>query len=411
MASHLWADPFSGLSGDIWIGGFLSLGVEAEELGALLRQLPFPDLELEAGLAMRCGIQGTRARILVAGMPDEGQAPHIIAPARRGLRRKPAHGRTWAEVDRLLSVLRPARLAELSRDIFRAMGSAEARVHGASLEGVHFHELGLPDSIADVVLAAGGWLALEEPEVHVGPVAVGRGRASMAHGSYPLPAPATAFLLEGFQWVPGVAPEGRELTTPTGAAIAATLATHRQAPPRFIPERIGFGAGGWDFQDSPNAARFLLGRIPQASLELLQFETNLDDATPQQVAHAQARALEAGALDLWVLPATFKKGRSGWVVGGLVSRAGAQALFSLIGAELPTLGIRSWPVHRVEAEREFLLVDVEGAPVPVKKGRWPHATHLQPEFEDARRAAEAQDKPLARVQDAARAKAAGMRRK
>ncbi|GLH71456.1 UPF0272 protein [Geothrix rubra] len=417
--THLWVDPFSGLSGDIWIGGFLGLGVPEAELRAILRQLPFPELDLRVESVMRCGLQATRASVLIHGEVDRGGTPHLELPApgaRRLVRRRTArpqghvHGFTWREVDALLQTHLPARIGATARGAFEKLGQAEARVHGIPLAEVHFHEVGLQDSIADVVLAAAGWVLLGEPEVWVGPVAVGKGHTRMAHGMFPIPAPAALNLLDGFELTPGVAPVDKELTTPTGAALAAQLATVRHAPARFIPARSVFATGSYDFPHTPAACRFVLGRIPEAAPDLVQLETNLDDATPQQVAHAQARALEAGALDVWVVPATFKKGRSGWVLGAVLPGPRLEAVTAVLTAELPTLGLRWWPLQRLEAERSFSTADVQGQPVAVKEGRWPGATVVQPEFEDARRAAEALGEPLRKVQAQAAPKAGKPRR-
>lgn len=417
--THLWVDPFSGFSGDIWIGGFLGLGVPEAELRAILGQLPFPELDLRVESVMRCGLQATRASVLIRGEVDSGGTPHLELPApgtRRLVRRRPArpqahvHGYTWREVDALLKTHLPARIGETARGAFEKLGRAEARVHGIPLAEVHFHEVGLQDSIADVALAAAGWVLLGEPEVWVGPVAVGKGHTRMAHGMFPIPAPAALNLLDGFELTPGVAPVDKELTTPTGAALAAQLATVRQAPARFIPLRSAFATGSYDFPLTPAACRFVLGRVPEAAPDLVQLETNLDDATPQQVAHAQARALEAGALDVWVTPATFKKGRSGWVMGAVLPAPRLEAVAAVVAAEVPTLGLRCWPLQRLEAERSFSTADVEGHPVAVKEGRWPGSTVAQPEFEDARRAAQALGAPLRKVQVQAAPKAGKPRR-
>jgi uncharacterized protein (TIGR00299 family) protein len=402
-------DPFGGFSGDIWIGGFLGLGVPEADLRAVLRRLPFPELELRVESVMRCGLQATRASVLVGGAVDSGETPHLLleppaAGTRRLVRRRTerphahAHGLRWREVDELLKAHLPDRIGGTARGAFEKLGQAEARTHGIPLDEVHFHEVGLQDSIADVALAAAGWVLLGEPEVWVGPVAVGRGRVRMAHGEYPLPGPAALHLLEGFEITPGVAPVDKELTTPTGAALAAQLATVRHAPARFIPSRAIFAAGSYDFAKTPAACRFVLGSVPEAAPDLVQLETNLDDATPQQVAHAQSRALEAGALDVWVAPATFKKGRSGWVLGAVLPGPRLEPVAAVLTAELPTLGLRWWPLQRIEAERSFSTADVQGQPVAVKEGRWPGATVAQPEFEDARRAAEALGEPLRKVQ-------------
>ena len=356
---HLWVDPFSGLSGDIWIGGWLALGVPEAELRATLNLLPFDDLDLLKDAVMRCGIQGIKAGVVIGGRVDEGQAEHVILEggARRATFRRKAvkagshiQGYTWKEVDALLKEHLPSRIAEVARGAFEKLGLAEARVHGIPLDQVHFHEVGMKDSIADVALASAGWIALGEPITHIGPIALGQGCTRMAHGDYPIPAPAAFLLLEGFETIPGVAPMNRELTTPTGAALAAQLATYRKAPARFIPQKSAFAAGGWGFSDSPNVCRFTLGDVPGDGATLLQLETNLDDATPQQVAHAQALLMEQGALDVWITAATFKKGRSGWVLGMILEPARLEPLTQIITSELPTLGLRYWPLHRLEAK-------------------------------------------------------------
>lgn len=408
--AHLWVDAFSGLSGDLWVGGGLALGVPEPDLRAVLRRLPFDDLDLRVDTVMRCGVQGLKASILIGGRVDAG-GPHLELPpgAKRILRRhvksKPGahvHGLRWVEVDTLLKQYLEPRIACVARGAFEKLAQAEARVHGLPLAEVHFHEVGVKDSIADVALAAAGWVLLGEPAVHVGPIALGTGRTPMAHGNYPIPGPATLFLLDGFELVPGAAPDGKELTTPTGAALAAQLASSKRAPRRFIPSRGAFAAGGWDFADSPNVARFVLGEVPGGDQALLQVETNVDDATPQQVAHAQARLMEAGALDVWVTAATFKKGRSGWVLGMILEPSRVEPLTQVLVSELPTLGLRMWPLQRLEADRGFTVSDVEGQAVAVKEGRWPGATIQQPEFEEAKRAAQALGKPLRDVQAAAK---------
>lgn len=408
----LWVDPFSGLSGDLWVGAFLALGVPEADLKAVLRKLPFGDLALEVKTVLRCGVQATKASIVIGGAVDEGQAPHLAEPipgALRGLRKRVkvgghdhVHGLAWRDVDELLARHLEPRVAAFAREAFHRLGESEARVHGMPLDQVHFHEVGVKDSIADVALAAAGYVLLGEPRVHIGPIATGRGTWKMAHGQYPIPGPATTYLLTGFELKEGVAPVDRELTTPTGAALAVALAAAKRAPARFIPERAAFAAGGWDFPTTPNVLRLQLGIVPAGAAELLQLETNVDDATPQQVAHTQARLMEAGALDAWVTAATFKKGRSGWVVGVILEPAKLQALSEILVSELPTLGLRCWPLQRLEAQRSFRPSAVEG--VDLKEGRWPNATVQQPEYDHAVKAAKATGTSLRAVQAKAKGK-------
>ncbi|HEU4950576.1 MAG TPA: LarC family nickel insertion protein [Holophagaceae bacterium] len=403
--AQLWVDPFSGLSGDLWVAAFAALGVPEADLKAVLRKLPFEDLELRLEPAMRCGLEGLRAKVVIGGRVDEGSdLSHIELPkgAKRVASRRTVgghqHGLSWTEVDALLGKHLEGRTAELARAAFEALGRSEAKVHGMPLDQVHFHEVGLKDSIADMALAAAGFVALGEPETWIGPIATGKGTVKMAHGLYPIPGPATHYLLAGFETRPGVAPEGKELCTPTGAALASVFAARRRAPERFLPERIAYACGGWDFEDSPNALRLVWGSVPGGASGLVQLETNVDDATPQQVAFAQARLLEAGAVDVWVTPATFKKGRSGWIVSALVPAGKLEPVQQRLAAELPTLGLRSWPVHRTEAGRRFVEARVEGVRIPVKEGIWPHGSTRNPEFDDAAAVARETGLPLRAVQ-------------
>ena len=403
----LWVDPFSGLSGDLWVGAFLALGVPEAELQRTLRQLPFDDLDLRVETVLRCGVQATKASVVIGGKVDTGATPHLAEGPLKAVRKRVrvgghdhVHGLSWQEVDALLARHLDPKAAAYAREAFRRLGESEARVHGMPLDQVHFHEVGVKDSIADVALAAAGYVLLGEPAVHIGPIATGRGTWKMAHGQYPIPGPATTYLLTGFELKEGVAPVDRELTTPTGAALAVALAATKRAPARFIPERAAFAAGGWDFPATPNVLRLQLGTVPGGAAELLQLETNVDDATPQQVAHAQARLMEAGALDAWVTAATFKKGRSGWVVGVILEPSKLEALSQILVAELPTLGLRCWPLQRLEAGRSFRASAVDG--VDLKEGRWPNATVQQPEYDHAVKVAQATGQSLRAVQAKAR---------
>lgn len=271
--SILWVDPCCGLAGDVWVGGFAALGVPVADLKAVLRGMPFPELDCCVEEVMRCGVRATRARILIAGLTDEGRSPHLHLSGRGGQVRRgrgtslvaasPHPRATWSGIDALLARHLPPRIAEPARDAFHRLATAEAAAHGLALDRVRFHQAGTPDSIADVVLACAGWVFLGEPEVHMGPIALGRGHLQLPGGLHPIPGPAARTLLEGFETHPGSAPEDYELCTPTGAALAAALTTHRGAPSRLRDPRAAFSAGSYDFPHTPAVCRWVLGRLQE----------------------------------------------------------------------------------------------------------------------------------------------------
>jgi uncharacterized protein (TIGR00299 family) protein len=290
--------------------------------------------------------------------PAEGHGPH----------------RTYAEVVEIVeSMGLPDRVESDATAIFRRLGEAESTVHDTDLDATHFHEVGADDAIADVVGVA---LLLDDlgvERVVTTPLATGGGTQGMAHGDYPIPAPAVVEIATDAEWSLQGGPVDAELLTPTGAAILAHVAEGVDALPALTVDAAGYGAGGYDFPDRPNVLRAIVGdggdRLDREAITVL--ETNLDDATPEVLGSLQSTLQSVGALDVSVLPATMKKSRPGHLVKVVVKPEDAERVARRLAVETGTLGIREHGAgHRWVAEREFrtaeLEIDGERYEVPVK---------------------------------------------
>jgi len=303
------------------------------------------------------------------------------------------------------------RQRETARRIFTRLAEAEAKVHGTSIEKVHFHEVGAADSIADVVGTAVGFDLLGVGRVVASPVPTGSGTVRIAHGEVSIPAPATAELLRG---VPLAAcdVEG-EMTTPTGAAILTTLAEGFGPLPAMAVEQIGCGAGQRDWPGRPNLLRLFVGTAAEGAEgpEVCVLETNLDDTSGEMIGYCTSRLWEAGALDVYTTPIGMKKNRPGVKLSVICHQADVAAVEAILFRETTTLGVRRWTVARRVLKREPCTVQTPFGPVEGKVGYLDGGgARFAPEFESCRRAAAEQDVPLRDVYEAAqRAFEAGQR--
>jgi pyridinium-3,5-bisthiocarboxylic acid mononucleotide nickel chelatase len=374
-------DCFSGISGDMTLGALLDAGCDIEYLRSGLRGLQVPGWELSAEKVWKNGMAATYARV-----KTEDQQKHRSLSA-------------------ILEILKNSQLAPAVREragaIFQKLGEAEARVHDVPLEKIHFHEVGAVDAIVDIVGACIGFHALGIEKFACSPLNVGGGTAKMAHGVLPVPAPATANLLQGKPtYSNGVL---RELVTPTGAAIVSTLCDSFGPQPAMSVSAIGYGAGTADLEGQPNVLRIMIGEaaeriVPAQDQEITVIEANLDDMNPQIYGYVQEKALAAGALDVFTTSVQMKKNRPGTLLTVLCRPADAQGLMSLIFAETTTFGVRSYTAQRRVLPRELVKVKTKFGEVRVKlsrvNGRVLHAT---PEYEDCRKLAEEKNVPLQRV--------------
>jgi len=292
-----------------------------------------------------------------------------------------------------------ARAAERAKKIFTRLAEAEARVHQMPIEKVEFHEVGAVDSIIDIVGAAIGFELLGIDEFACSPLDVGGGQVETAHGRLPVPAPATAELLRGARmFSSGI---GRELVTPTGAAIATTLSTPCAVMPEMTLRSIGYGAGTLDLVEKPNVLRLLIGENAASErgeywgAPVTVIETNVDDMTPQIYGYFVERALLAGALDVFSTAAQMKKNRPGLLVTLLSEPENVARLIDLVFRETTTVGVRTYEVRRKTLDRELVAVETPFGGVRMKvshlNGSILNAT---PEYEDCQRIAVEQGIPL-----------------
>ncbi|MEX2237939.1 MAG: nickel pincer cofactor biosynthesis protein LarC [Dehalococcoidia bacterium] len=391
MTRAAYFDCFAGVSGDMLLGALLSAGLKIEELRHELETLELT-YELSSEEASRCGIAATRAVVKAA---DGG-------PARRTL----ADIKDVIDASVLLDSDKQQAMAVFSR-----LAEAEAEVHGAITSDVHFHEVGAVDAIVDIVGAVVGLRLLGVERVFASPVPLGSGTVKSAHGILPVPVPAALALVSqnSIPTAPDPTPAGGELSTPTGLAILATLATFERSP--MTVERVGYGAGSRDPGTHPNVVRVWLGQVAEQPLRptMLLLETNIDDMPAEQIAYAMEKLLSAGAADAWFTPIQMKKGRPAVMLSALCSEDLEDAIAGIILAETTTLGLRVQRVSRHEAERELVTVETSLGPVRVKVKRLPgRPPRVSPEFEDCRRLAEERDLPLQDVMALVQREAAGL---
>jgi hypothetical protein len=406
----LHLDCFSGIAGDMAVSALHDLGVEEEVFHGALAALHLPEhVHLHFTRAMREGISGWRLDV----HEHHHEHPHDHAHTEghgHGDGHAHVHGRSYAQIRRLIEASSlPTAVAARSSAVFRRIAVAEGRIHGVDPEEVEFHEVGAVDSIADIVCFCAGLEALGVQRVTASRLVEGSGTIACAHGSFPLPAPATLALLEGIPLAQ--CDEPGERITPTGAALLAEYAQAFGPMPGMRVEAIGYGVGAREIPGRPNVLRAVVGRAAGgiASDEVVQIEANLDDLTPELAAAAAARLLAEGALDAWITPVLMKKGRPGFILAVLARPSDAQRVSDLLLRETTTFGVRSMPASRLKLERDSLAVATPFGPISIKVGRiGGEMLHATPEFEDCRRAAEAFHAPLPEVYRAALAAAAGL---
>jgi len=375
-------DCFSGISGDMVLGALVDAGAELRAIEGELRKLGLENWKISAEKVQRGAIHATHVRV-------ETQEEH--------------HHRGLAKIlERIDAASLGPRAAESARKIFTRLAQAEARVHDVPVEQVHFHEVGAVDSIIDIVGAAVGFDLLGITEFACSALDVGGGQVKTQHGLLPVPAPATAELLRGAPtYSSGIQ---RELVTPTGAAIATTLAaSFGQIPPMNL-RAIGYGAGSADNKEKPNVLRLLIGDRDAAEdgeawdAPVTVIETNLDDMSPQIFGYITEKALEMGALDVFSTPVQMKKDRPGVLLTLLCRVEDSARLSDFLFRETTTIGVRMYETRRRILAREQVTVVTPFGDVRMKVARMNGSVlNATPEYDDCRRIAVERDIPLKQV--------------
>jgi len=382
---QLHFDCFSGVSGDMILGALVDVGLPLADLVRGLKAVKLDGYGLRATTVTRGGMPAVKVNVAI----------------RRGMGAPLAIGR----IQRLIASSRlPGRVKDQGQEAFRRLAQAEARAHRMPVGRVHFHEVGVVDSLVDVLGSLLGCHLLGVEAVTASAVNLGAGTIECAHGTLPVPGPAVAALASGLP-VYSAGP-ARELTTPTGLAVLSVLAQDFCALPLMRPIAVGYGAGAADPDGWPNALRVFLGEpVPAALSEqevVVQLETNLDDLNPQAYETVMARLFAAGAVDVTLTPVIMKRGRPGIVLSALAPTQKADAVGDVILAETTSLGVRLQEVRRRVLARQMETVPLRGGTVRIKvatigRGR----TKAAPEYRDCQRIAEQTGRPVREVMDEA----------
>ena len=382
-----YLDCLSGISGDMTLGALIDAGIDPSTIQAGIDSLGLPSCELVVEETTRHGFRAVNVQVKHDEEHSHRHLHHIT------------------------EMIDNSQLTEsqknLSKEIFRHLAEAEARVHNSSIEKVHFHEVGAVDSIADVVGSAIGWDLLNVDKIICSPIPTGHGFITIAHGKVSLPAPATAELLKEVPLAESSVQ--MELTTPTGAAIAVTLAETFGPLPAMKLEVVGYGAGDRDLEEQPNVLRLLVGEIadaPQSSDstedQVWILETNLDDISGEVIGHCSELLLAAGALDVYSTAIQMKKNRPGTKLTVLCAETDIAPLEQILFRETATLGIRRWPADRHKLVRSIHHVETTWGLLAGKLAVLEDGSEVfSPEFEACREISQQHNVPLHQVFQAA----------
>ncbi len=447
----LYLDVFSGLSGDMFIGALLDLGVDFRQLEYGLAQLNLDGYSLAHRRAAKCGIKGVKfdVHLTAPAKPPENDGPDYHALSHSHSHgpgdHSHAHSHGSGEADhahdgsrnfhQIKALIRSSTLSDWVKEksiaVFHRIAVAEGKIHGMPPEQVHFHEVGAVDSIVDIV---GGCLALEllgKPRVLASAVVEGTGWVRCAHGRMPLPAPATLEILGARGVAISQCEEPRELLTPTGAALLAEFAEGFGPMAGLVAEKVGYGVGTRDNDTRPNVVRAALGVVASPSNRwsvvsgqsgttgvatahdwdtdtIAVLETNLDDLSGELLGAFVERALGEGALDVFHTPIQMKKNRPGVLLTVLCAAADADMFSELLLRETSAFGVRRTLAERRKLKREFLTVKLPQGEVTVKLGKLDGTVvQVAPEFESCRQLAAKSGVPLKAIYEAAIAAARG----
>lgn len=419
----LYLECNMGAAGDMLTAALLELHPDPQGFVERMNRLGLPGVVFAAQPAVKCGITGTQVSVTVGGEEEESHDvplhTHVHETAQDETHPGHAHGHDhehtyghehshehghghhhhagMGDIRHILSHLDiPQPVRQDAEAVYQLIAQAESHAHGRPVEEIHFHEVGTLDAVTDVVAVC--WLLhdLAPEQIVASPVHVGCGQVRCAHGILPVPAPATAYILQGVPTYGGSV-QG-ELCTPTGAALLKHFVQRFGPSPVMRVEKTGYGMGKKDFE-AANCVRAMLGQTQEESTTIAQLACNLDDMTPEALGFAQERLWEAGALDVTTAPIGMKKNRPGVQLACLCRLEDREKLVSVLFAHTTTLGVRESLCTRYTLARSQRTVETEHGPVRVKEARGWGVTREKPEYEDVAKIAREQGLTLDQVKE------------
>lgn len=374
-------DCYSGISGDMILGALVDLGVDLKEIRAGLKSL---------GLSRGYEI---KSRIVKRGLISGVKVDVVLKPVRR------PHSRNFKDIKALIGQSElPPTVKSSAVEIFKRIAKAEAKVHHTSMDKVHFHEVGAVDSIVDIVGGVIGIEMLDVERIFSSPLNVGEGFVECAHGTLPVPAPATLRLLEGIPcFSTGIK---KELVTPTGAGMIGFFAEKFQSLPEMKILKTGYGAGDHVIEKSPNLLRVILGEMAgEGTAETLTMvETNIDDMNPEFYEHVMELLFKAGAVDVIFTPVIMKKNRPAVQLSVITPSEKKEKIAHILLSETSTFGVRYYEVNRVTLDREIQTIKTPHGPMKVKVGSLDGGIlKVSPEYDDCKKIARREKLPIKTV--------------
>jgi uncharacterized protein (TIGR00299 family) protein len=413
--SVLYLDCFSGAAGDMILGALIDAGLPLDDLRRALGSLAINPDDIWTERVTRGGVSATKLHVLGEEPPIDARTEHhhhghshgpagavALEPAQPETHAHAPH-RTLVEITRLIqgSALSASGKTRATA-LFRRLADVEASIHGTSVDAVHLHEVGALDSIIDIVGTVYALEAMNIDRVVASPLNVGSGTVRTAHGVLPVPAPATARLLEGAPIYSGT--QRVELVTPTGALLVTAYAERFGGIPPMRVQRIGYGAGSRDFHDSPNVVRALVGEADSSAPahRVVVIEAEIDDMNPQIFGVLMDRLLADGALDVFYTSIQMKKNRPGTLLSIVAPPQARERLTAIVFRETTTIGVRFSETARECLDRETVTVQTPFGPVRIKVARRQgDIMNAAPEFDDCARLAAASGRPVKEIQAAA----------
>jgi uncharacterized protein (TIGR00299 family) protein len=404
-------DPAAGVSGDMLLGALIEVGASPDWLRKLPARLGFPEVKIAVEQVDRCGVAGTKVTVTLPG--GEIEAPAELVQSHR---HETSHGHHHNDrpghdeqhqhhhgphrrIGELIAMVERAEVSNWVKErairAFRLLGEAEGKVHGLPAERVPLHEVGAIDALIDIVGAIEGFEQIGAQEIYHRPLALGNGWVRAAHGVIPIPAPATAYLIEGLEIGPN-GPVTGEATTPTGAVLLRVL-SRGPAPSRWRMTTSGWGAGGRNPAGYPNALRLILAEPAGEAAEAVMLATDIDDLNPEYLEPLREALTAAGALDVQVWATQMKKGRTGFRLEMVTSESAAPAVTEALFRHSTTAGVRRWRAERVTLPRREMSVTLAGVSIRVKVLDGPGGARIKPEFEDVAALARTLGRPIQEV--------------